>query len=161
PCDRLRPKDIIGDKPFRTRILTDAELRALWLATESAGYPFGPLARLLMLTGLRRNEVARARWAELDLDKALWIIPAGRITSDAAHVSPPRAELSPLTKTRQGTSESLSPRGRRGTGRVPGFTAMKARLDALMAKEIEVADWTLHDIRRTMRTHLSTLPVTD
>ena len=52
-------------------MLSDAELRALWQASETIGYPFGPLYRLLLLTGARKSEVAGARWSEFDLKKDL------------------------------------------------------------------------------------------
>src|SRR5215470_6392849 len=65
PCDRLRPASIIGKRTARTRILSETELRALWLACERIGYPFGPFVQLLTLTGQRRSEVAEAEWSEL------------------------------------------------------------------------------------------------
>jgi integrase len=40
---------------------------------------------------------------------------------------------------------------------VNGFSKAKARIDKLS----EVGDWVIHDLRRTMRTHLSALPVQD
>ncbi len=42
PCDRLKPKALIGEKKARHRILSPAELRAFWKATEAIGYPYGP-----------------------------------------------------------------------------------------------------------------------
>ena len=79
PCERLKPKAIIGKKVFRTRILDDAELRAFWRATRRLGYPYGPLFRMLALTGQRKSEVAEARWSEIDLTRKLWTIPAERM----------------------------------------------------------------------------------
>ena len=40
------------------------------------GYPYGPLFRLLILTGQREREVADMRWSEVDFEKRLWTIPA-------------------------------------------------------------------------------------
>ncbi len=40
---------------------------------------------LAILTAARTSEVLGARWAELDLDKAVWIIPAGRMKSRREH----------------------------------------------------------------------------
>ena len=71
PCDRLKPAALIGAKQPRQRTLNDAELRALWQASETLGYPFGPLYRLLLLTGARKSEVAGARWSEFDLSQSL------------------------------------------------------------------------------------------
>src|SRR5262249_38994410 len=47
-----------------------------------------------------------------------------------------------------------------GAKPVSGFSACKYRLDRLMGAAL-TAPFTLHDIRRTMRTHPSALPVTD
>jgi len=44
----------------RDRVLTVEELRAVWRACDTLGYPFGPLYRLLLLTGCRRGEWAKA-----------------------------------------------------------------------------------------------------
>ena len=88
PCDRIRPKVAIGERKPRQRVLDDAEVRALWRATEKMGYPFGPLYRLLLLTGCRKSEIAEARQSELDTEKRLLVIPPERFKSDAQHLVP-------------------------------------------------------------------------
>src|SRR5262249_8806136 len=164
PCDRLKPKDIIGKKHSRTRILDDAELRALWQATETIPYPYGPLFRMLALTGQRKSEVAEARWPEFDLGRKLWTIPAERMKAEAPHVVPLSKEvleiLEALPRFERGdylfsTTSGASP--------VNSFSKGKARLDKAMAAALgrEVAPFVIHDIRRTMRTGLSALPVPD
>jgi integrase len=84
----MRPARIIGEKKPRTRVLTDAELKGLWITSEQLGYPYGPLVRLLMLTGQRKSEVAEAQWSEFDLAKREWSIPPERMKMDAAHLVP-------------------------------------------------------------------------
>ena len=79
PCDRLNSADLIGERHARERVLSDEELRALWRATETMGYPYGPLYRLLALTGLRLGEACGASWSEFDLDRGEWTIPAERM----------------------------------------------------------------------------------
>jgi integrase len=164
PCDRLKPKALIGAKASRTRVLDDAELRALWQATEIIPYPYGPLFRMLALTGQRKSEVAEARWSEFDLARKLWTIPAERMKAEAPHVVPLSKEVIEIL-------ESL-PRFERGdylfsttSGSLPvnSFGKAKARLDKAMAAALgrEVAPFVIHDIRRTMRTGLSALPVPD
>jgi integrase len=161
PCDRLKPKAIIGKKLPRTRILTDAELRAFWRATAKLGYPYGPLFRLLALTGQRKSEVAEARWGEFDLAGKVWTIPAERMKAEAAHVVPLSddvvAALEALPRFKTGdhlfsTNFGVTP--------VNGFSKGKARLDAGMAAELgkAVEPFIIHDIRRTMRTGLSAIP---
>jgi len=163
PFAQLRPKDIVGEKKPRTRILRDDELRALWLAAGKLGYPFGPMIHLLALTGQRRNEVAEASWREIEIDKALWTIPPERMKADAAHVVPLAPAAVAILKSLprfEGDFLFTSGDGRKP---VSGYSKMKRRLDALMLAELQTAfePFTLHDIRRTMRTHLSALPVTD
>jgi integrase len=169
PCDRMKPKDVIGAKAVRTRVLTDAELRALWRTTESMGYPYGPLFRMLALTGQRKSEVAEARWSEFDLDRKLWTIPAERMKADAPHVVPLTdnviALLQSLPRFKKGNhlfSTSF------GVKAINGFSKAKDRLDDLMLEELRKTDseaklppFVIHDIRRSMRTGLSALPVPD
>src|SRR5262249_14720670 len=66
PCDRIKPGALIGAKEPRQRVLTDAEIAALWKSSEILGYPFGKLYQLLLLTGARKSEVSDARWCEFD-----------------------------------------------------------------------------------------------
>ena len=111
PCDRLRPKAIIGAKAPRQRILDDDEIRAFWRAAARLAYPYGPVCRLLLLTGQRHGEVAKARrsefhpellamlrkgsdaatpinWRAVPAEWKLWSIGEERFKSDARHMIP-------------------------------------------------------------------------
>ncbi|MCZ6593250.1 MAG: integrase family protein, partial [Alphaproteobacteria bacterium] len=59
----------------RDRYLTESELPSFWAACEAVGYPFGPLFRLLLLTGQRRSEVASMRWSQID-GNDVWTLPS-------------------------------------------------------------------------------------
>lgn len=166
PCDRLKPKDIIGERQQRTRILSDAELRAAWRAGEALGYPYGPLFRLLILTGQRKSEVAEARWSEFDLAKKLWVIPAERMKADAAHVVPLSddavAMLKELPTFKSGDYLFSTTFGK---APVNGFSKSKIRLDEKMFgilrehdRKAKLPDFVIHDVRRTVRTGLSAIP---
>jgi integrase len=166
PCDRVRLRDLAGRKVARNRILTDDELRALWLAAEEMAYPFGPLIKLLVLTGQRRSEVAEARWAEFDLEARRWIIPAARMKGREGEAAP---HLVALADDALELLKGL-PRFNSGDhlfsfsyGKTPvnGFSLAKRRLDAAIAKVLggELQPFVLHDVRRSVRTHLSALPV--
>jgi len=50
----------------RDRVLSMTELAAVWQGAESMNYPWGPYYRLILLTGDRRGEWARAQWNWLD-----------------------------------------------------------------------------------------------
>src|SRR5262249_42967864 len=164
PCDRLKPNKIVGKKTPRKRVLDNNELRALWRATESLGFPYRELHRLLMLTGQRRSEVAEAQWKEFDLDRKLWTIPPERMKADAAHEVPLSDDVIDILKA--------LPRFIKGDyvfslkfGRKPvnSFNKAKRKLDKAMTAELggTVRPFVIHDIRRTMRTGLSALPVSD
>jgi integrase len=172
PCDRMKPKDVIGKKALRTRILRDVEIQALWRATEQMGYPYGPLFQLLALTGQRKSEVSDARWSEFDLQRKLWTIPAERMKADAPHTVPLTSEAIKIVETLprfQNGGHLFSTTF--GQKPVSGFSKAKTRLDSLMLDElrsfavdsnaVEIEPWTIHDIRRTVRTGLSALPIPD
>ena len=164
PCDRLRPAALIGKKIARQRVLTDDELRVFWRATHQLGYPYGPLFRMLALTGQRKSEVAEARWSEIDLAKKTWTIPAQRMKADATQVVPLSDDVVAILQLlpRFNHGEFLFSTNF-GVKPVNGFSKGKARLDQAIAAELgsAVEPFVIHDIRRTMRTRLSALPVPD
>jgi integrase len=173
PADRMKPGDLIGKKTIRRRVLTNDELRALWHASKRTGYPFGSMIRMLMLTALRRGEVAEAGRSEFDFEQKLWTIPAERMKGEdddsGPHVVPLNAEMLEVMEALPRFNAGGDFLFTTGNGQRPvsGFSKMKSRLDKLMLEELQKIDpakvrlepWTIHDIRRTVRTHLSALPV--
>lgn len=166
PCDRLKPRDILGERKQRTLILSDLELRAAWRAGEKLGYPYGPLFRLLLLSGQRKSEVAEARWSEFDLAKKLWTIPADRMKADAAHVVPLSDDavtvLQSLPRFQNGDYLFSTTFGKKP---VNGFSKAKGAFDKEMlaalresAPQATLPEFVIHDIRRTVRTGLSSIP---
>ena len=158
PLDRLRPGQLLGPKKHRERVLEDPELGALWRACDKIGYPHGPLVQLIALTGARRGEAAEAKWAEFD--SSTWTVPSERFKSDTIHKVPLSPEavalISGLPRFNGGPFMFTTTFGKKPVG---DFSRAKERLDALMAEELGAAPlrWTLHDVRRTVRTRLSKL----
>jgi integrase len=186
PCDHLRAARILGDKASRDRTLTDDELFAFWRAAGRLGYPFGPLYRLLLLTGVRLNEAADSSWPEFDLSKAIWVIPStrmkGRNSRARAHTVPLSCDaLSILDVLPRVEAQVQSGEPRRNhlfsttAGERPVWVSskIKERLDRRMLAtlralarqrgenpgEVSLPHWTNHDLRRTLRTGLSRLRV--
>ena len=158
PVERLKPKDLIGKREARERTLSDDELRAVWTAAGKMGYPYGPLFRLLILSGQREREVADMRWPEVDFDKNLWTIPAERMKGGRAHEVPLAAEaVALLRELPRFTGGEFVFTTVGGAKSVNGFSNAKVRIDNLSS----VAGWVIHDLRRTVRTHFSALPVQD
>jgi integrase len=139
------------------RTLSDDELRTIWKATEPSEkepQPFYALIRFLLLTGARRNEANRLPWAEIVGTD--WALPAARnkVKTDLTR---------PLSKAVIATLDSV-PRIDGGAlvfsldGRRPlSLTRPHNRL----MKESGVANWTLHDLRRTARTLLARAGIPD
>ena len=179
------PVAILGKKIKRKTILSDEYLRALWRAANACGYPAGHFVKLLLLTALRRTEAAAARWDEFTFagnsDDA-WIIPAHRMKMDAPHVLPITSDIAALLKPKIDENDDGVPRfisgqymfsTTAGRSHIKGFGGIKEKLDTLMLKElrafakargedpanVELTPWRLHDIRRTVRTHLSAIDI--
>jgi integrase len=157
PVAALRPADLIGKREARDRTLTDAELRAVWGASDGMGYAYGPLVRLLILTGQREREVADMTWSEIDFDNGLWTIPSARMKGGRTHVVPLAPDALALLKAMPRFTGKFVFTSTDGAKAINGFSKAKARIDKLSG----VADWKFHDLRRTMRTHLSALPIED
>lgn len=64
---------------------TGGDMRRARRRDKSGPYPYGPLIKLLILTGQRLREVADMRWSEIDIGKALWTIPAPRMKGGRSH----------------------------------------------------------------------------
>jgi integrase len=158
PCTEISRKDLLGSPSHRTRVLRDSELLALWKAAEAIGYPGGQFIKVLILTGVRRTEAAAVAWPEIDLEKKIWVIPASRMKSGKAHVVP-------LSPTAIAVLESI-PRwpgpyvfsSLGGKRPISGFGALKKKIDTHLRG---VDPWTIHDIRRSVRTGLSALRIPD
>jgi hypothetical protein len=199
PCDRLKPRVIIGEKRARQRILSDDEIRAFWRATLRLGYPYGQTCRLLLLLGQRHREVAHAAWAEFHPDFVallrryadggepiawhmvkpewkLWCVGEERFKSEAPHMVPLTDDafiiLATLPHFRKGehlfsTSFGAKPtaisdkvKGRLDTRMLHTLRAM-ARVRGDDPRRVELKPWIIHDLRRTLRTHLSALRIPD
>jgi len=162
------------DETPRERVLTDAELRALWSGADALGWPFGSFVKALILTGARRNEVAGMTWAEIDLQALTWSIPAARTKNGREHVvaiSGPLARL--LNAAARFGDNDTAPVFTGGTRKrkagkpalpapISGFSDGKDRLDDLITKARDgkpLARWTLHDLRRTCATGMGNLGV--
>ena len=169
--DRLASSPIVGMKPptkerARDRTLSKDELRWFWLACEAIGWPFGPLAKLLLLTAQRRDEVAGIEWPEINLEQKIWIIPRHRAKNDRAHaVHLSEAAIEVLRSIPHvGSGPLFTTNGRP----VSGFSHGKNRLDAAMlaARRDELGEkadaiphWILHDLRRTAATGMAQLSI--
>jgi integrase len=169
PVDRIKTADLLDAPKARTRVLDDDELRVVWHAAKGMGYPFGTLTRVLLLTGQRLREIAEAQWGEIK-DGTL-TVPAERMKGKIAHAVPLTSAVADLLNNVP-KFEGFIFTTRGGEVAVSGFSKAKAKLDREVAKlrakgrgaakptaQDDLPPWTIHDLRRTARTRLSTIGV--
>jgi integrase len=158
PCSGILPPSA---EQSRDRVLDVNELRLVWHAAGDLGFPFGPIVRLLILTGQRRGEVGGMEWKELDFETRLWTIPAARSKNRRQHavpLSPQALEIFNGLPRFSGAKFVFSP----GMTAPSGFSKAKLRLDCIITKlngGEPIAPWILHDIRRSTATGLAGLGV--
>ncbi len=155
-----------GGKEFpRDRDLSDTEIKILWPAFEAAGYPFGPMMQILLLTGQRRTEVATMRWVDLDTDAAVWNLPAGSTKVLRSHSIP----LSNMAVEILGDlprfdgAHVFSTTG--GNRPVSGYSKAKLRIEQEINKALAkdggepLTNWQIHDLRHTAASGMAKLGV--
>ena len=114
------------------------------------------------------------RWDEIDFAERLWRLPRGRMKADRAHVVPlsttaveiiesvPRYAGSPLVFPAQRERRKSLGAAELQAKHMSGFSKAKAECDRLIAAGgDEMPAWRWHDLRRTARTNLSRLRLSD
>jgi integrase len=133
----------------RERVLIEDELLTVLGALAQDDY--SAIVALLIFTGQRRDEIASLAWSEIDLAKRQFELPGARTKNKRAHVvplsEPALAVLSGMNR-RYGRALVFGS----GSGGFSGFSKAKKQLDARLPAGMPA--WTLHDIRRSVATHL-------
>ena len=168
----------------RDRFLTFDEIAIVWRAADRIGQPFGPWVKFLLVQGQRRGETTGARWAAIDTERErLWKLTPAETKAKRAHEVPlsplgvailedqPRI-TNPDLKTKTGAPRNDTATyvfTTTGNSPISGFCKAKYQLDksiAAILKEDAVAagldpeqakpfpEFHLHDLRRTMATHM-------
>jgi integrase len=158
PCDGIDPPSA---EKSRDRVLDSDEIRLVWRAADDLGFPFGPIVKLLALTGQRRSEVGGMEWREIDLEKSIWTLPSERSKNKRQHTLPLSPEAIAIINNLPRFSGSrfvFSP----GKTAPSGFSRAKTRIDRLIAKingDAPIESWIFHDIRRSVASGLAALGI--
>jgi len=163
PATGVKP---VAKETSRDRVLNEDEIRWFWAACEAEGFPWGPLGKVLLLTGQRLNEVAQITEGEIRGD--LWHLSADRTKNGRAHDVP----LSGAVCAILGAVERIEGRPglyftTTGTSPVSGFFKGRVHLaeamEEIAAKErgepVAIPRWTFHDLRRTAATGMARLGI--
>ncbi len=137
PFTRLGAAGLMPDRPqARTRKLKEGGLPAWFRAVESLPGVQRDYLRLLLLTGLRKNEGSGIRRQDVDLAENVLLIPE---TKGGKHHTLPITM--PMREILQRRSEGLDPEQRL-------FDGLSADHVTEMAQRAGTPDFTLHDLRK-------------
>lgn len=134
-------------------------LRCMAREREQLGRENELAIRLLLLLGLRKQELAQARWEELSLEAPRWRIPRERSASGRSMIIPlPPMAVAHLEELQRlaANSEWVLPARRRGARRL-GHVGADTLNRALQRLEHGLDHFVLNDLRRTMGDHLAGL----
>lgn len=165
----------------RERTLDMDELRQVWDAAGEMGAPFGPMYKMLILTGGRRAEIGKMEWSErrdVKLDKddeetvpAVVLAPS-RVKNRKGrtfYLSPPAVAVLDSVPKYKGKFVFSSTGGKTASS---GYSKAHDRINRIIAKRAAEAaaergeeppepmeEWTMHDIRRSIATGMAEMGI--
>lgn len=147
--------DKLVEEQSRDRVLTDAELAAIWRGCEKLSKAHGGAFKLMMLTGARRNEAAGLKRSEIDGND--WHLPAERSKNGRPHTWPLTDLAQEVVASVPQIDDGDSVFSLDGEKPVNGWSKIKAKLDREIAEaeDAPLPHWTLHDFRRTLVTRMN------
>ena len=169
PCGDILPKDLKLRIARRDRFLDEQEMRTVYYGTQTLNVPVAQAYRLLFKYGLRLNKSARGKRSEIKLvnfregplaGRKLWVwtIPALRMKNKCKHDVPLDAQDLAMLRTNprfdSGEDYYLFSTTR---GKKP--VTIGSKVKKKLGKVIKIEDWQNHDIRRTVRSHLSPMQI--
>jgi integrase len=168
PAVAFNVSDAGGKEEARKRWLTRDELVRLFEAMRKAnGFTVENFltVKLLLLLAVRKQELTTAKVAEFDLDKAVWHLPAQRTKTSVAidiPLSNPAVECLRKLIELGCSSDYLLPARKRQERMLPHIHENTLNVAMSKVKPLlgDIENFTIHDFRRTARTHLAALGVT-
>jgi integrase len=136
----------------RERVLSREELKALWRSLGDD--KFSDVVRLLLLSGQRRGEIGKLQWGEIDFAKKMIVLPPARVKNGRLHEVPLSAQAMAILERMPRRNSTDFVFGQQGQG-FTNWALAKAKLD----QRVGIAEWTLHDLRRTCATMMGELGV--
>jgi integrase len=146
----------------RRRILSEREIKWLWKACGTVGYPWGPMLKIAVLSGARRGELAGMRWEEIDTVAHLWSLGEDRTKNHKPHSvfigDLFEAILDDIPRRPIGFVFTKNKRPPSGFSKA--VARVKKEIAKLAAEEFEgpIERWTIHDLRRTFASHVARIP---
>lgn len=162
PMTRLRKTE---ESP-RERVLNDEEIKKFWIGIDKIGvHPKTALAlKLMLMTAQRAGEVTNICWAEVDLNGAIWHIPAEKSKNGRAHIIPlTHISLDLLKKAKALSKKSpyVFPSPLDLKGSKPLEVRSLSRAISRKHSQMGIDKFVPHDLRRTVRTRFAELGVNE
>lgn len=162
--------DAGGAEVARERALSQDELTTLFAAireTPTFGGDNALAIKLLLALCVRKGELFAARWDEFDLEGdetrgAVWRLPAERTKTGTAIEIPIVAMVAAWLRTLQTLamgSPYVFPARRRDPRSRHEHVGLDTLNVAMSRLKLKIPPFTLHDLRRTARTHLAALGI--
>jgi len=129
------------------RVLTDEELKALWIGLDARPGRAADALRLRLLLGQRGAEINGMRWSEVDFKAKTWDLPGARTKNRRPHSVPLPATAIQILERRRVDVPKNEPRV------FPGFNAWVPDYRALSEMAAGAYEW--KDLRRTLSTRLA------
>ena len=150
--------DVGKKQAKKDRVLNDKEAGDLWAAI-SSGTCFMPyytrLLTILMVFGCRTQEARLSEWSEWDMDAWVWTVPKEHSKGGEKIVRPVpdamRKFIEILHDETKGSGLLL--------GSVKGSEAVSQWGRGVYKKLGHSEPWTLHDLRRTLATHMNNMGI--
>jgi integrase len=149
-----------AEEKARERVLSDEELRTIWLA--AGDDQFGAIVKLLMLTGARRTEIGGLMFGEVSPTLPLITLPPARTKNGREHLIPLSEPALAILKELPRRTMADGTLREHIFGTIIGcgyqnWSRGKVDLDARIVEANRgkaLAPWTLHDFRRSVSTAL-------
>ncbi len=164
----ITAKKVGGKKGKRTRVLNDNEIRILWryLHESKITEKNRIYIKLLLLLGGRKGELIQAEKHHFDLQSAMWTVPI-EIRKQGEKIGAPimRPLIKPAIELielamQMSKSTYLFPANGQEELATNGFDTTipnNVKIWARRSLGIEMEHWSMHDLRRTMRTRMSAI----
>tara|TARA_B100000378_G_scaffold70695_1_gene53846 strand:- start:2269 stop:3525 length:1257 start_codon:yes stop_codon:yes gene_type:complete len=162
PAEEVSPASIATFTP-KDRALTPGEIRLMMHEMDTvATLPTIRLAlRMILLTLVRKGELLRATWDEVDFETGVWSIPKERMKRRFPHnvyLSQQALDILVALKTCAGGSKYLLPARYDGDQHMSMATLNRVTIrvsDQAREKGLPLEAFTVHDLRRTGSTLLN------
>ena len=155
-----------GSEPARRRYLSDSEIKTVWPHFDQLPQNPRDIFKMILLTAQRPGEIMAMKWADIDMNRAIWTMPETK--NGSINIVPlSKLVMDMLLSRHRGDgytkktmwmigSEYVFPSKYNGNQTHAKYTKKsRERVYQLSG----VTGWTSHDLRRTARTIMSRLRI--